>query len=548
MICILHGYLLEGSGSNLWTRAIVESLCRSGETVHLVAQERHPEQYPFIAESHVYRLDGTREHWSREVTEYPGRCILHRPELGPLLPVYVRDRYEGFQRVVPMVELSDEELEHYLRRNTEVLLQIVPEHGIHALHANHTVLMSVVAQRVREALGTPFAVMPHGSALEYAVKRDPRLHRMAAAAFEAAGRIFVIGDEMRQRVRAVFPELPGLPAKFSELHLGVDTAQFEPVPRERRPASIERLRERVAELPRGRTPDQTRSLLRALPAADSTAALRMAFHSAGEYEGKAPDADLEQKLERVDWARDRILLFVGRLIAAKGIQSVVAALPLLLERAPDLRLLIVGHGPLREPLEAMLWALQHGDRGMVERIVSHGRALEGDPEGEEEAEDLAKVRLFLDQLRQRGELDAYFDAARRQVRPERAIFTGYLTHGELRYLFPCCDAAVFPSVVREAGPLVFLEALASGVFPLGTYLGGMRASIDAVAGALPGDVAGLMKLDAAPERTVAEIVAQVPATLEAAERHREALREVAVERYDWSSVAAKLAAELHSLR
>ena len=25
-ICILHGYLLEGSGSNLWTRAIPEAL------------------------------------------------------------------------------------------------------------------------------------------------------------------------------------------------------------------------------------------------------------------------------------------------------------------------------------------------------------------------------------------------------------------------------------------------------------------------------------------------------------------------------------------
>ena len=48
------------------------------------------------------------------------------------------------------------------------------------------------------------------------------------------------------------------------------------------------------------------------------------------------------------------------------------------------------------------------------------------------------------------------------------IFTGYLTHRELRYLFPCCDVAVFPSIVAEAGPLVFLEALASGVSPLGT--------------------------------------------------------------------------------
>jgi hypothetical protein len=35
MICILHGWLLEGSGSNLWTRSIVTALAR---IVHLVSR------------------------------------------------------------------------------------------------------------------------------------------------------------------------------------------------------------------------------------------------------------------------------------------------------------------------------------------------------------------------------------------------------------------------------------------------------------------------------------------------------------------------------
>ena len=61
------------------------------------------------------------------------------------------------------------------------------------------------------------------------------------------------------------------------------------------------------------------------------------------------------------------------------------------------------------------------------------------------------------------------------------IFTGYLTHRELRHLFPCCDAAVFPSLVKEAGPLVFLEALASGAL-LVNYMG--HGSVDTWAGAL----------------------------------------------------------------
>lgn len=547
MICILHGYLLEGSGSNLWTRSIVESLCRQGETVHLMAQENHPERYEFIAEARRYLPDGAEETVFRRESPLAGCCTLHKPVLGEVLPVYVWDRYEEFSRPTAMVELSDPEIEEYLERNVRALLRIVQENGITSIHANHAVLMPTVAQRVSEATGVPFAVMPHGSALEYAVKRDARFRRLATEAFTAARRVFVHGEEMRQRVRDSLPDVPGLEAKFSDLHLGVDTRSFEPVDRTGRRASIARLQGALAGLPRGRTPAQTEGMLARLRGDMDAAELRGAFAPAQEYDGKTPDAELEGRLDAVRWESDATLLYVGRLISTKGIQGIVAALPLLLERRPDLRLLVVGHGPLREPLEAMLWALEHGERGLVERIVAEGRELEGTPQGDTGGAELTMVARFLEQLEERGELDAYYAAARERVRRDRVVFTGYLTHRELRYLFPCCDAAVFPSVVKEAGPLVFLEALASGSFPLGTYFGGMKASIDSVAEVLPPGEAEAMKLSANAERTVADIVANVPPALELGERHREALFRLARERYDWGSVTRKLADELNHL-
>jgi glycosyltransferase involved in cell wall biosynthesis len=548
MICILHGYLLEGSGSNLWTRSVVESLCRQGETVHLMAQENHPERYPFIAEARRYHAGGVPEtFYRRGPAPAAGCCVLHKPALGDTLPVYVWDRYEEFPNVVPMVDLPDAAIDDYLERNVAALLRIVGENGITAIHANHAVLMSVVAQRVSAATGIPFTLMPHGSALEYAVKRDPRFLRLATGAFAAAGKIFVHGDEMRARVHAVFTEVPDLDAKMRDLHLGVDTSQFEPVAREGRRGRIAALRRALAGLPRGRTPEQTRAMRSRLRGDLDQAGLEDALAAARGFESKAPDADVETRLDAVDWERDPTLLYVGRLISAKGVQEVVAALPLLLEQAPGLRLLVVGHGPLREPLEAMLWALEHGERALVERIVATGRALEGDPEGEGGGQELTKVACFLAQLRERGELDAWYAAARAHLRPERVVFTGYLTHRELRHLFPCCDVAVFPSVVKEAGPLVFLEALASGAFPLGTYFGGMKASIDSVAAALPPGDAEPMKLDPDPGRTVADIVRNVPLALAAGGRSQEALRRVAQEHYDWASVTRTFADELAAL-
>lgn len=122
----------------------------------------------------------------------------------------------------------------------------------------------------------------------------------------------------------------------------------------------------------------------------------------------------------------------------------------------------------------------------------------------------------------------------------------YLTHSELRHLFPCCDAGVFPSVVREAGPLVFLEALASGCFPLGTYFGGMAASIDAVGEEIAPEIADIMKLD--PKNTVDDLGRKIPLALEQAPRYREVFARLARDRYDWSSVSKRFLREIDATR
>ena len=136
--------------------------------------------------------------------------------------------------------------------------------------------------------------------------------------------------------------------------------------------------------------------------------------------------------------------------------------------------------------------------------------------------------------------------AKQRLRQETVVFTGYLTHRELRFLFPCCDVGVFPSVVREAGPLVFLEALASGCFPLGTYFGGMAASIDALAAELPSGAVDTMKLD--PDKTASAIGDRVPKAVQFSPVYRTTLARIARERYDWVSVAQTLRSTLESMR
>jgi glycosyltransferase involved in cell wall biosynthesis len=604
MICVLHGYLVVGSGSNLWTRLLVEALCRQGETVHVMCQENHPERYPFIREQRRYARGAPvliTRYPVDPTNTYEGGCILHKPILGNTLPVFVWDRYEEFSNVIPMVEMADEAIEDYVEWNAEVLTRIVRDNAISAIHANHGVLMPQVAMRVKARTGVPFALMPHGSELEYAIKRDPRFRVLAEDAIREVSKIFVHGEEMRSRVLNALPNTAGMEAKFVDLHLGVNTKQFRPTTRSQRTDRIHELSAVLGNATRGRERYQTEGMRAALdehlsdnrgdswvapideeesgeitvgsgtqmlmtakrgastrtaprpttgqrrpPGPWTVDRLTQVFDAARDYDNKAPDADVEYKLSGIDWDNDTTLLYVGRLISTKGVQSVIAALPLLLEQNPELHLIVVGHGPLREPLEAMLWAMEHGDMGMLRMIAENGRTLEKSPQGDSGGTTLTQMCYFLDDLEERGLMNAYATACR-LVKSDTVVFTGYLTHRELRCLFPCCDAAVFPSVIKEAGPLVFLEALASGAFPLGTYFGGMRASIDSVARVLPESAVDVMKLSADPHQTIADIVTNVPRALAMGDLYKSTLFNFTREHYDWTSVADEFRDELEEM-
>lgn len=53
----------------------------------------------------------------------------------------------------------------------------------------------------------------------------------------------------------------------------------------------------------------------------------------------------------------KTLVFAGRLVSKKGVQHLLEAMKLLLERVPDARLLVAGHGPLEEVLRARCTSL-----------------------------------------------------------------------------------------------------------------------------------------------------------------------------------------------
>ena len=95
------------------------------------------------------------------------------------------------------------------------------------------------------------------------------------------------------------------------------------------------------------------------------------------------DAGAVEALSAVDWAREPIVLYNGKFLWTKGVQMLLAAAPLVLERHPHTRFILVGFGSQRAWLEEIIDALDPGD---LERLrVLLLRPREVDPEVDPDA-------------------------------------------------------------------------------------------------------------------------------------------------------------------
>ncbi len=85
--------------------------------------------------------------------------------------------------------------------------------------------------------------------------------------------------------------------------------------------------------------------------------------------GGAPDEALKTSL---GLAGSRILGFIGSFYAYEGLDLLLDALPLIIERAPDVRVLLVGGGPQEESLKRQAQTLGISDKVVFSGRVPHG--------------------------------------------------------------------------------------------------------------------------------------------------------------------------------
>jgi glycosyltransferase involved in cell wall biosynthesis len=204
-ILLWHGYLLGGTGSNVYTRAIAREWTRAGHDVTVVCQERHPERFD---------LGGARV----VVPELP----------DGLMPVFVLDEYEGVEARL-LVDFTPEQREAYVEANAAVLREFGPADLV---FANHVVLGAPVGA----ASGMSYRVKAHGSELEYALRGRPDLAAWGAEALAGADVVYA-GSE---HIRTVLDKVCGHTERVEIVPPGVDVEEFRPAPRAEALAALAR--------------------------------------------------------------------------------------------------------------------------------------------------------------------------------------------------------------------------------------------------------------------------------------------------------------------
>ena len=190
-ILLWHGYLLAGTGSNVYTRALAREWSNAGHDVVVVSQEREPERYDL------------------------GRARTVAVDLpGGLLPVFVMDRYEGLKPKF-LQDFTDAEKRAYVDANAAALRELLPADLV---FTNHVLLGGPVGA----ATGVPFRVKAHGSELEYSIRGRVELESWARESLAAAEATFVGSNH----IRAVLGDVVGHVERVYEVPPGVNVDEF----------------------------------------------------------------------------------------------------------------------------------------------------------------------------------------------------------------------------------------------------------------------------------------------------------------------------------
>jgi glycosyltransferase involved in cell wall biosynthesis len=360
-LLMTHGYMLSGTGSNVYVQNLCRGLTRMGHDVHLLCQEPNSLTYDFVNGHYHVSAEGI-EKLGEKSSPFPGSCSVYGPDIDGLLPVYVYDNYPGW-RVKTFLDLSDGEFENYVAKNVAAVRAVVERSGATGAVTNHSVPGPEIMRKALSDTGVPYASIVHGSCLQYVARRSDEYMEVTCSGLSGATSIIALSDHSAGTIAEDFPKLED---KTLSIPGGVDTDLFRPDALDahvtetlvggngRGPQESERLHEILDAFSRGGSAEDLAGELKIL---------------SDGYEPRRHDTDAGARIRRLLDGDAPVILYVGKLIHSKGVHCLLSAFARVRRQTtPEAKLLVIGYGTFREGLEALTLALSTGHHRVVELL------------------------------------------------------------------------------------------------------------------------------------------------------------------------------------
>ena len=469
-IGILHNYTLSGSGSSTYVLGLVKSLTKLGHEVVVISREPAYEKYGIFRSIFSHDGDQASSRNTNLTDTTSGTATGYTLTFDPYIGI---ETHPECQDAAYFSTCSREIFNEYLTKSIQAVQDIIRREKIEVLNTNHEVPLPYVAAKVQEITGTPFLATLHGSHIEYVLRKNPDRYRPCVEeGLNRASYIIVTTQDVKNRCIA---NASVSPESFVLIPVGVDTDLFKPSD---------------------------------------------AQSSSFSIDNRIGNASVELQRLREE---SRVVVFVGKVTADKGVHLLPYMLPYILEKNPLTQMLIVGGGDILESLIAFsegslkstdfLLKVQ-GRQGVVEDFLTH---------------DVPPN---------------YIDGIS-EILKGHCVITGPQPFEVVQKVLSVADVCVIPSLIDEALPMITLESLSSGALPIARDYSGFREVIARIREEIP-EMASTLAIEADTKKLVLDFINCTLNALQQIDDPQrkdyiaQALRNLAVSEYDWQIIASRV--------
>ena len=518
-IVILHGYILQGTGSNVYVSNIAKAWKAQGHKVTILCQDRNADKLPFVDDF----IQGTPD---KSITcPKNGSIRVIVPDINNLLPVYVHDEYKGY-KVKTIQSMTDIEINKHIDMMSTVLNTLCTTQKVDKVFANHALLSPVIAYKALKETNIPYDIKIHGSAIEFSLVPTPRLMKYAIDAIKNAKNIYAGTHHIRNRIIEVFSNYCNtdrLNTKIKIVPPGMDPNLFKIARNFNK--NNDTFKSKVYNLtknnPSGRNSNNVSTL--SYSNEISSEDLHQELVNKGKtYNQRTVDSDLLEKWD-INSNSEPIIFYFGKFLQTKGIGELLTIAPSIIAKNPKVKFIFSGFGSYREHMEQLLDAYTDGDL--------------------KKALNIGKAGNFISEIN----IEDYFTKISQKIR-KKIIITGFLNHDLLSQILPMSSICIVPSKLSEAFGMVAVEAMACGVVPICNNHSGLKDILETLKEYCP----KLTKITVTEKK---DFFHNLPTTIvntlnyiypKGYDNHskldiiRKEMREIAVNGFSWDKIAKEL--------